>query len=247
MSNAYASLPAFSVDPPDNNSNPIDPPTNAPSANNDPTTDASNTPSDMHQQYASNNASNASNNAHNASNDAPKHVPSKFKQKALRRFLKRQLKRDKSSEEAKLIDDYITWAEDERTALAKLNTDDPKFAAIENAHDQGATSTSVLQQARNLGYNLRTNAKRAIQTLLSTRPHVRFADNVQVCTFSPDHKPFMVTYDSGADGHYISEKDRHKANLPILRKSKRRVGVANGNVCLGKNVTRLPIPQLNSK
>ena len=37
----------------------------------------------------------------------------------MRRYLARQLKRDNADQEAKLIDDYITWAEDERTALAK--------------------------------------------------------------------------------------------------------------------------------
>ena len=37
----------------------------------------------------------------------------------------------------------------------------------------------------------------------------------------------MVTYDSGADGNYLSEKDRLKAGMPILRRSPRRVGVAN--------------------
>ena len=57
----------------------------------------------------------------------------------------------------------------------------------------------------------------------------------------------MVTYDSGADGHYISEADRAKARLPILRQSTKRVGVANGDVSLGNNVTRLPIPHLDDK
>jgi len=29
----------------------------------------------------------------------------------------------------------------------------------------------------------------------------------------------MITYDSGADGHYLSERDRIKVGLPILRPS----------------------------
>ena len=57
----------------------------------------------------------------------------------------------------------------------------------------------------------------------------------------------MVMYDSGADGHYISEADRAKSRLPILRQSTKRVGVANGEVSLGNKVTRLPIPNLNDK
>ncbi len=66
------------------------------------------------------------------SNPGPtKSEPSKFKRKAIRRYLSRQLKRDAASAQAALIDDYIIWAEDVRTVLTKLDTDAPKFAAIE--------------------------------------------------------------------------------------------------------------------
>ena len=54
----------------------------------------------------------------------------------------------------------------------------------------------------------------------------------------------MVTYDSGADGHYISETDQKKARLPILRKSTKRVGVANRDTSEGVNKTKLPFEQL---
>ena len=56
-----------------------------------------------------------------------------------------------------------------------------------------------------------------------------------------------VTYDSGADGTYVSEKDRKAAGLPILRKSTKRVMVANGEMCKAANVTRLPFPQLSER
>jgi len=56
----------------------------------------------------------------------------------------------------------------------------------------------------------------------------------------------MVTHDSGADGHYISETDRAKAILPILRQLTKQVGMANGDVCHGNNVTQLPIHQLDN-
>ena len=54
----------------------------------------------------------------------------------------------------------------------------------------------------------------------------------------------MVTYDSGADGHYTSKDDQAKAGLPILHQSKQWVGVANDDVSHGKHVTQLPIPNL---
>jgi len=46
---------------------------------------------------------------------------------------------------------------------------------------------------------------------------------------------------SGADGHYISEKDWRQAGLPILRTSTRKVEVANGGgTSKAKYVTQLP-------
>ena len=57
----------------------------------------------------------------------------------------------------------------------------------------------------------------------------------------------MVTYVSGADGHYISEADRIQAKLPILQQSTKHVGVANGRISAGKYVTKLPFNQLSAK
>ena len=41
------------------------------------------------------------------------------------------------------------------------------------------------------------------------------------------------------DGHYINEEDRKQAQLPILRKSSKKVNVANGETCKAKFVTQL--------
>ena len=57
----------------------------------------------------------------------------------------------------------------------------------------------------------------------------------------------MVTYNSGADGHYISGADRKQAKLPILWKPTKHVGVANGGVIAGKYVPKLPFEQLSKK
>jgi hypothetical protein len=57
----------------------------------------------------------------------------------------------------------------------------------------------------------------------------------------------MVTYDSGADGHYSSEKDRCKAGLPILRTSTRKIGVASGGTSKAKYVTQLPFRKLSAQ
>ena len=56
-----------------------------------------------------------------------------------------------------------------------------------------------------------------------------------------------VTYDSGADRNYMSEEERVKLGLPILRKSTKRVKVANREASKGKDVTALSFPQLSKK
>jgi hypothetical protein len=56
----------------------------------------------------------------------------------------------------------------------------------------------------------------------------------------------MSTHESGADGHYISKHDQHKAGLPILRPSTWRVGVANGGTSNTKYVTQLPFQKLSA-
>jgi hypothetical protein len=60
-----------------------------------------------------------------------------------------------------------------------------------------------------------------------------------------DHVMF-VTYDSSADGHYISEADCIQARLPILCKSSKCVEVANGTSSSTKHVTQLPFQQLST-
>ncbi len=57
----------------------------------------------------------------------------------------------------------------------------------------------------------------------------------------------LVTYDSGADRHYISEDHWKKLGPLFLRISARKVGVANADTCKGKYVTALPFSQLSKK
>ena len=65
--------------------------------------------------------------------------------------------------------------------------------------------------------------------------------------YNDEDATVLVTYDSEANGHYISEKDIRKVGLQILRISAKKVGVANGDTCNGKYVTALPFPQLSKK
>ena len=56
----------------------------------------------------------------------------------------------------------------------------------------------------------------------------------------------MITSDSGADNHYMSESDRIRLKLPIFWPSHKRVSVSNGVMSKGKYVTRLPFSQLST-
>ena len=58
--------------------------------------------------------------------------------------------------------------------------------------------------------------------------HVHFKSKPSIATYQQHNNTPMLTYDSVADGHYLSEKDRTKLDLPILRISYNKLGVANG-------------------
>ena len=76
-----------------------------------------------------------------------------------------------------------------------------------------------------------------MQKLLSKGKRVSFADRAEVQTYDEARGPITVTYDSGADGNYLSESDRRKARLPILRKSTRR-GAWQMAQCAMENTSR---------
>ena len=87
--------------------------------------------------------------------------------------------------------------------------------------------------------------RRAFQRLQSAN-HVRFSDSSnRVHLFDLDDIR-DVTFDSGADGHYLNEVDRQAARLPILRASSKQVAVANGQISSATNETQLPFSGLSS-
>jgi hypothetical protein len=49
-----------------------------------------------------------------------------------------------------------------------------------------------------------------------SRQRVRFANSVNKQEFSEEAMAAEVTYDSGANGNYMSEEDRASLGLPIL-------------------------------
>jgi hypothetical protein len=55
----------------------------------------------------------------------------------------------------------------------------------------------------------------------------------------------MITYDSGANGPYISKTDRVAASLPICCPSTKGIGVANDSTSSGTYATPLPFSSLS--
>eukprot|EP00804_Cyclotella_cryptica_P006028 CCRYP_000265-RA/>CCRYP_000265-RA protein AED:0.41 eAED:0.41 QI:0/-1/0/1/-1/1/1/0/253 len=80
---------------------------------------------------------------------------------------------------------------------------------------------------------------------LSTDRHVHFASHTQIQHYDLQATTPLITFDSGADSHYLSKTDRLAARLPIPRPSSQQVGIANGSTSMTRYVSRLPFPQLS--
>jgi len=115
------------------------------------------------------------------------------------------------------LDDSITLVEDKRTSSANADNSNRRRMAINDAHNKcGTTSIGFAQRGRNAAYSLGSAFNRTIKKINKNK-HVSFTTHNRVHQYSSNKRPIMITYDSGAEGHYISEKDRRKAGLPILR------------------------------
>jgi hypothetical protein len=67
----------------------------------------------------------------------------------------------------------------------------------------------------------------------------------QIHYYNPASTMPMITYDSGANGHYLCEVDRINAGLPIPKPSMKCIGVTNGNTSQACHVSHLPFSQLS--
>jgi len=187
--------------------------------------------------------------------DAPTSTASLFKLKSTKRRhqqiqckIKKKLK-DATDTDDMIIEQYINMAEDERTEMAKSDKSNMRKVAIDTADSKPTKPIlSLLQQSKNLGLMLSAATRRLVRNITNSNQHrVTFAGQAMVAEYNTKNSTVMIRYDSGADGHYISEKDRKTVGLPILRISAKKVDVANGSTCKGQYVTALPFPQLSTK
>ena len=123
------------------------------------------------------------------------------------------------------LDESITTAEDERTAMAKADKTEVRRKTIDIAHDQGneKPTASITQRVKNNTYGICTAFKRTATRLLTNKKQVTFGEAKEIAN------TVHLIYDSGADGHYVSEDNRKEARMPILCSSNKKVGVANGD------------------
>jgi hypothetical protein len=154
-----------------------------------------------------------------------------------------------SKNENQFLDNSITQAKDEWTVHAKGNQTNLQCLAIDSAHvNSNKPAIGLTQRGRNTAYSLGRTINQTFKKI-SNNKHVRFAKHNKVHLLGNTETPIMMTYNSGADGHYISEKDRCKAGLPIIQKFTKQVGVANGGVSQAKlcHTTTIQGPVSQSK
>jgi hypothetical protein len=114
------------------------------------------------------------------------------------------------------LDNNITQAEDEQTILAKGDQTNTQRRAIDSTLvKNNKPAIGLAQRGRNTTYSLGTTIGQTLKKI-SNNKHVRFSKNNKVHLFDKAETPIMITYDSGAYGHYISKKDCRKAGLPII-------------------------------
>ena len=146
-----------------------------------------------------------------------------------------------------IIDLYIPKAKYERTTIEKQDLKDARRITIDTSHaanHQAKSKTQLLQQGKNIGYVLATTIRKLLHKFTNNNQQVRFRHKPTVARFHNKEYPIIITYDSGAENHHMSEADKIRLKLPILRPSHKYVAVANGSTSKGKYVTRLTFPQL---
>ena len=173
----------------------------------------------------------------------------KLRHQQIQRKIKKKLK-DKTDTDDAIIEQYINMAENKRTEMAKSDKSNARRVAIDTAHSKPTKpSLSLLQQSKkNLVRMLSAATRRLVCKITNSNQHcVTFAGQAMVAEYNTKNSTVMVTYDSGADGHYLSEKDRKTVGLPIQRISAKKVSVVNGSTCKGQYVTALLFLQLSTK
>ena len=69
---------------------------------------------------------------------------------------------------------------------------------------------TIIHQRAQVGKSYSTETHKRNNSSTREGKHVQFKIKPSIATYQQHNNTPMVTYDSGADGHYLSEKDRTK-------------------------------------
>ena len=172
----------------------------------------------------------------------------KHQRKLARRSIAKQQAKLKATKEDDYIDYHVGWAEDDRTTIAKENNN--KLKMWKQVLQKNPTKkVGIIQSSKNKAYTISNTLGRALlSTFQPNKKKVTFANEDSVRTFNKNNKPIVsAIYDSGADRNYMTEEDRKKLNMPILRKSNKKVLVANGGISSGKYEVQIPLKNFSNK
>ena len=111
---------------------------------------------------------------------------------------------------------YIIRTRDNDAAI--INT------AIELSDDERKVMNKpTICQRSQLGKAFSTETHKRNNSITRDGKHVQFKIKPSIATYQQHDNTPMLTYDSGADEHYLIKKDRTKLSLPILRISYKKV------------------------
>jgi len=155
-----------------------------------------------------------------------------------------------AQQESAFLDRSITRAENKTTELAKRDKTNKQRISINKNHQLPHHQLEWKQKAKNVMHTITGSIYRAFKsakTAFTKTKTVSFATTRHVQIFQDKEIAAMITYDSGTDGHYLSERDCKCVGLPIIQPSTKRVGVANGGTITAGHVSRLPFKQLSDR
>ena len=127
-----------------------------------------------------------------------------------------------AQQESAFLEQNITRAENETTEHAKRDKTNKQQISIDKLHQLLHHQIEWKQKAKNVMQNITGSIYHALKlakTSFTKTKTVRFATTSQVRIFQDKEIAAIITYDSGADGHYLSECNRINVGLSILRPS----------------------------
>ena len=145
-----------------------------------------------------------------------------------------------AQQESAFLERSITRAENEMAELAKRDKTNKQRMSIDKNHQPPNHQLEWKQKAKNASQNITGSIYRALKlakTSFTKTKMVSFVTTRQVQIFQDKEIAAMITYDSGADGHYLSERDRINVGLEV----------ANGGTSTARHVSCLPFKQLSNQ